>query len=163
MSVLEAIERASNRFYDAIRSQAARRAAAEAAPTATGFDHLRGHKYALLVTYRRTGEPLPTPIWFGLDDRGRTYVRTGTQAAKVKRIRNNPRVLLAPCTVRGKPLGGFAEGRARIVPREDEAHAEAALQSNYGLGRKLYEGSAGSMPAHYIEVEPASGPGGGSG
>ena len=154
MTLLETMERISNRFYDSIRSGEARRAAGAASPGVSGFDHLRGHKYALLVTYRRDGTPVPTPIWFGLDERGRAYVRTGTQAAKVRRIRNDPSALLAPCSVRGKPLGPFARGTARIVPPDDEPHAEAALQSNYGLGRKLYESSAGSMPAHYIEVEP---------
>ncbi len=154
MSVMERMERLSNRFYDSIRSGKANRAAAERDATAVGFDHLRGHKYALLVTYRRSGEPVATPIWSGLDGAGRAYMRTGIQAAKAKRIRNDARARLAPCTVRGGPLGPFAEGMARIVPAGEEEHAERALQSNYGLGRKLYEGSAGSMPAYYLEVTP---------
>lgn len=157
MSIWETMDRLSGRFYDSIRSGEARRAAAEQEPTATGFDHLRGHKYTLLVTFKRSGEPVPTPIWFGLDETGRAYMRTGQQAAKAKRIRNDPKARLAPCTVRGKPLGPFAEGRARIVPPEEQERAEAAIQSNYGVGRKLYEGGVvGSMPAYYIEVAPAS-------
>ena len=151
MSFMDRLERASSRFYDAMRSSKAR----DAEATAGGFDHLRGHKYALLVTYRRSGEGVPTPIWFGLDDRGHAYVRTGIQAAKVKRIRNDPRVKLAPCTVRGRPVGPYAEGTARLVPSGEEDEAERALQANYGLGRKLYEGSAASFDAHYIEVVPA--------
>ena len=77
-----------------------------------GFEHLRGHKYCLLVTYKRSGEPVPTPVWFGLGD-GELYVRSEADVAKVKRIRNDSRVRVAPCTVRGKPLGPPAEGRAR--------------------------------------------------
>jgi PPOX class probable F420-dependent enzyme len=148
MSVMDRMERLSSRFYDAMRSGKA----SDGEPTATGFDHLAGHKYALLVTYRRSGEAVPTPVWFGVDDQGRFYARTGKLAAKAKRIRNDPRVRVAPCTVRGVPKGPYAEGRARIVDAGDEEHAERALQSNYGLGRKLYEGSAGSMEAFYIEV-----------
>jgi hypothetical protein len=151
MSFMDRMERASSRFYDAIRSGKAR----DGDPTATGFDHLRGHKYALLVTYRRNGEAVPTPVWFGVDEQGRLYARTGKLAAKVRRIRANPRVRVAPCTVRGVPKGPYAEGTARVCGPDDEAHAERALQSNYGLGRKLYEGSAGSMEAFYIEVTPA--------
>ena len=71
---------------------------------ARGFEHLRGHKYCLLVTYKRSGEPVPTPVWFGLGD-GKLYVRSEAGVAKVRRIRNDPRVRVAPCTVRGKPLG----------------------------------------------------------
>lgn len=151
MSVMDRVERMSSRFYDAMRSGKAR----DAEPTVTGFGHLAGHKYALLVTYKRSGEPVATPVWFGVDEHGRLYARTGKLAAKVKRIRNNPRVRVAPCTVRGVPKGPYAEGTASVVSADQQAHAEAALQSNYGLGRKLYEGSAGSMEAFYIEVVPA--------
>jgi uncharacterized protein len=151
MGVMDRVERASSRFYDAVRSARAR----DAAVSARGFDHLRGHKYALLVTYRRSGEGVPTPVWFGVDDRGHAYVRTGKLAAKVKRIGNDPRVKLAPCTVRGKPVGPYAEGTARVVPPGEEDKAEQALQANYGLGRKLYEASAASFDAHYIEVTPS--------
>jgi uncharacterized protein len=154
MIVKERIERLQNRFYDAIRSNAARKAAVEQDAQATGFDHLQGHDYALLATYRRSGEAVATPIWFGLDDEGRAYMRTGRQAAKVKRIRKDSRVRVAPCTFRGRPLGPFAEGTARILGAEDEGRAEGAIQSNYGLGRRLYEGSAASFDAYYIEVAP---------
>jgi PPOX class probable F420-dependent enzyme len=150
MSVMDRMERASSRFYDSIRSSKAQ----DADATVSGFDQLRGHKYALLVTYKRSGEAVPTPVWFGLDDQGRVYVRTGRLAVKLKRIANNPRVKLAPATVRGKPVGPYASGTARVVAASEEEHAERALQSNYGLFRRIYEGSAGSMEAHYIEVTP---------
>lgn len=150
MSFTDRMERASSRFYDAIRSSRAR----DAEAGASGFDHLCGHKYALLVTYKRSGDGVPTPVWFGVDDDGRAYVRTGKLAAKAKRIRNDPRVKLAPCTVRGKPVGPYAEGTARLLPADDEERAERTLQANYGLGRKLYEGGAGSFEAHYIEIAP---------
>jgi PPOX class probable F420-dependent enzyme len=147
----EGVERFFNRFYDSIRSGKAR----DAEPTAQGFGHLSGHKYALLVTYKRSGEGVPTPVWFGVDDQGRLYCRTGMLAAKAKRIRNNPRVRVAPCSVRGVPKGAYTEGTARIVDASGQEHAERAIQSNYGTFRKIYEGSAGSMDAHYIEVTPA--------
>ena len=150
MSALDRIELASNRFYDSIRSSKAR----DAEATVRGFDHLRGHKYALLVTYKRSGEGVPTPVWFGLDAQGRAYVRSGRLAVKLKRIANNPRVKLAPATVRGKPVGPYATGTARVVDATEEEHAERSLQSNYGLFRRIYEGSAGAMEAYYIEITP---------
>ena len=151
MSVMDRVERASSRFYDAIRSSKAQ----DDQATVSGFAHMRGHKYALLVTYKRSGEAVPTPVWFGVDDQGRAYVRTGKLAMKLKRISNNPNVKLAPATVRGKPVGPFAAGTARVVDAAEEEHAERAVQSNYGLFRRLYEGSAGSMDAFYIEITPA--------
>ena len=35
-----------------------------------GFDALRGHKYALMVTFRRSGKAVPTPTWFGVGEEG---------------------------------------------------------------------------------------------
>ena len=122
-----------------------------------GFEHLRDHKYCLLVTYKRSGEAVPTPVWFGLDD-GKLYARSEAAVAKVKRIRNDPRVRVAPCTVRGKPLGPPAEGRARVLEQpSDEEEAEAALRANYGLGRRVYEGAGGVLGAEtvYLEITPA--------
>jgi PPOX class probable F420-dependent enzyme len=145
-----------NRFYDRIRSGAARRAADTAAERGS-FEALRGHKYALVVTYKRDGSAVPTPVWFGLDGEGRMYFRTGAEVAKVKRIRNNPRVVVAPCTVRGKPRGPSIEGTARVISLAEKEHAEAAIQSNYGLGRRLYEGAADAVLGDeaYVEIAPA--------
>jgi PPOX class probable F420-dependent enzyme len=154
MSVAERLSTASYRFYEAIRH---RRAAdlAEASAGASNFEHLRGHKYALLITYRRDGTGVPTPVWFGLRD-GRVYVHTEPRTAKVRRIRANPRVRVAPCTMRGKPRGAAAEGDARVLPRADEAMAEAVIQANYGLGRRIYEQplTRSSLDWVYIEISP---------
>ena len=122
-----------------------------------GFESLRGHRYCLLTTFRNNGDPVPTPVWFGLAD-GKVYFRTESAVAKVKRIRSNPRVRVAPCTVRGKPLGPPAEGRARIIESHEWEAAERAIAANYGLFRKLYEGVGNRLPIDvvYVEVEPKS-------
>jgi len=139
-------------IYDRVRHPAAS-AAAGAGPTAEGFGALRGHKYALLVTYRRSGEPVPTPVWFGLDGPERLYVRSDAAAAKVKRIRADARVLVGPCDGRGKPLGPLAAGTAREVEPGGREHAEAVLRAGYGLGRRLYERIIGDRsPSTYLEV-----------
>lgn len=144
-----------SRFYDSVRHPSAATLATERA-TVSDFEHLRGHKYCLLVTYKRDGEPVATPVWFGLAG-GRVYVRSESDGAKVKRIRNDPRARVGPCTARGKPLGPPAEGRARVLDdRADIRSAEAALEANYGLGRKLYERAGGALgiDAVYLEVTP---------
>ena len=119
---------------------------------------LEGHKYALVTTFRASGEPVPTPVWFGLSG-GRAYVRTGAETAKVKRIRRDARVQVCPCTARGRPLGPASEGRARVLGPESE-HAEQALRGNYGLGRRLYELTVGRrVDAVYLEIAPSGGTG----
>jgi len=123
--------------------------------SATGFGHLAGHKHCLLVTFRRSGEAVPTPVWFGIDA-GRVYARSEARVGKVKRVRATPRVLVAPCDSRGKPLGAAAEGTARILPPEQEDAAERAIQANFGLGRRVYEGVAMNVGPEgvYLEVTP---------
>jgi uncharacterized protein len=126
--------------------------------TERDFESLRGRKYALLVTFRRSGEPVPTPVWFGLDAGGRLYFRTEARTAKVKRIRNDSHVRVGPCNVRAKPIGALAEGTARVLPPEENERAEVVIQSNYGMERRIYEGAVDRMNVDlvYVEITPAA-------
>ena len=65
---------------------------------------IHAQKYISLTTFRKTGAPVPTPVWFGEQD-GKLYVMTRSDMGKTKRIRNNPQVKVAPCTMRGKVTG----------------------------------------------------------
>ena len=47
-------------------------------------------------------------------------------------------------------------GRARLLPDSEAPAAERALQSNYGLGRRLYTLPASRVDTIYVEVTPAS-------
>jgi PPOX class probable F420-dependent enzyme len=124
---------------------------------AGSFGSLRGRKYALIVTFRRNGKAVPTPTWFGLGQDGNVYTRTFADAGKVKRLRSNPRALLAPCDIRGKPLGPAIEGHARLLGPEEWDRAEQAIQANYGLGRRIYTApSKNSQASTYIEIAPQS-------
>jgi uncharacterized protein len=120
-----------------------------------GLESLRGHKYCLLTTFRKSGESIPTPVWFGLAD-GKAYIGSDAAAAKVKRIRSNPRVRISPCSLRGRPLGPAVEGRARILAPEEWERAEQAIAANTGLSRKLLVGVGNRVEVDVvrIEVEP---------
>src|SRR5437867_848641 len=117
---------------------------------------LAGRKYCLVETFRRSGEPMPTPVWFGHLSADRICFRTGAQAGKIKRIRNDGHVRVAPCTARGRPVGPFMEGDARLVDPHEASAAEAALVANYGLGRKLYlwymKRRSGPRKPTYVEI-----------
>jgi PPOX class probable F420-dependent enzyme len=71
----------------------------EAIPSA-----IRGQKYISLGTFRKNGAKIATPVWFG-EDGDKLYVMTRSDMGKTKRIRNNPRVTVAPCSIRGKVTG----------------------------------------------------------
>jgi PPOX class probable F420-dependent enzyme len=126
--------------------------AAETLAPEHGFESLRGHKYCLLTTFRKSGEPVPTPVWFGLAD-GKVYIESEAVVGKVKRIRSNPRVCLTPCTLRGKPLGSPVEGRARIMAPNESERAERIIAAHYGLFRKLFQGAGDRIEVDSVKIE----------
>ena len=151
------VSKAQNKFFDSIRSGKAADVATQPG-TASDLSAMSGAKYALFVSFKKDGSPVPTPVWFGLDG-GKAYLRAETETAKVKRVRRDPHVRVGPCDIRGKPKGPLCEGTARILPPDEEEVAEHAIQSNYGAGRKVFEGMGDRMgvEAVYIEVTPTGG------
>ncbi|MDZ4766563.1 MAG: PPOX class F420-dependent oxidoreductase [Chloroflexota bacterium] len=102
------------------------------------FLHLQGHQYMSLTTFRKNGQPVPTPVWFAqVGDK--LYVVTQGESGKVKRIKYNAQVEVAPCDVRGSILGGLHEAMARILPPADFQHGNRALSQKYGLPYRLFK------------------------
>ncbi len=95
-----------------------------------------GQKYISLMTYRKTGQGVATPVWFAEED-GQFFVYSEAQAGKVKRIRNNPRVRLAPCDMRGGLKGEWVEATARILEGQEASHASELLDAKYGWQKRL--------------------------
>jgi PPOX class probable F420-dependent enzyme len=155
MSLKDQVGRMMNRVYDRMRHPDSFKLRIEDAVDG-GFETLRGKKYGVVVTFRRSGQSVPSPVWFAIDEAGRAYVGTMRDSGKVKRIRNDPGVLLAPSTVRGKPSGLAVRGVARVLPEDEWPHAEATLAGAYGLGRKIYEVAFATPEelAAYIEIVP---------
>jgi uncharacterized protein len=60
---------------------------------------------------------------------------TRSDSGKYKRIRNNPEVRIAPCTVRGRMTGPELPARVRILQSEDWPHARELLAHKYWLMR----------------------------
>jgi len=88
--------------------------------------------YISLVTYRRDGRAVATPVWHA-EREGRLYVFTEAASGKVKRLRREPKVRLARCDVRGRLRGDWWAGRARVVEdAKTERAAYAALRAKYG-------------------------------
>jgi PPOX class probable F420-dependent enzyme len=95
---------------------------------------IRGQKYISLTTFRKNGTPVATPVWFG-EDAGKLYVMTRSAMGKTKRIRNDPQVRIAPCTIRGKVTGQEFAASARILPLEEQSHARQTINRKYWLAR----------------------------
>jgi uncharacterized protein len=95
---------------------------------------LRGQKYISLATFRKTGAKVATPVWFG-ESGEKLYVMTRSDMGKIKRIRNNPQVTVAPCTATGKIIGPEFPAVARILPVEHHSHARQIINRKYWLAR----------------------------
>lgn len=124
-------------------------------PRSGSLEEIGRCKRTLLLTYRRDGTPVPTPVWAARA--GETlYVRSERSSGKVKRLRRDPRMLIAPCTVRGRPLGAPLEASASVLGAAREAVAERALASRYGHGRALFERAMDLLRIDmcYLEITP---------
>jgi len=95
---------------------------------------IRGQKYISLATFRKNGEKVVTPVWFG-EDGDKLYVMTRSDMGKTKRIRNNSQVRVAPCSIRGKVTGPEYSASARVLPPEEHAHARQAINRKYWMAR----------------------------
>ncbi len=100
------------------------------------FSQFASAKYLSLETFRKSGVGVRTPVWFAqLPGRPIFYLYSEADAGKVKRIRNNPEVRVAPCNFRGKVTGEWVHGRARICGAEEAAQGQQLLRSKYWLKR----------------------------
>jgi len=97
---------------------------------------LRDEKYISLETFKRNGEGVKTPVWFVLNDNA-LYAYTEADSWKVKRIRNNPRVRVAVCDVRGRVTGPWLDATASIIEGDERLAADKLLDRKYFL-KKLF-------------------------
>ena len=95
-----------------------------------------GKKYISIETYRKTGDPVRTPVWF-VEENGELFVRTDSDTGKIKRIRNNPKVRVATSNMRGTVKGSWVEGEARIIDPESSRHVFSLLRKKYGIPYRL--------------------------
>jgi len=94
-----------------------------------------GEKYLNIESYRKSGKAVGTPVWFA-EDGGQLYIYSLADAGKVKRIRNNPVVRVAPCDFRGNLKGEWAEARARILDSDEATRGHRLLDQKYGMLKK---------------------------
>ena len=90
-------------------------------------------KYLSLETFRKSGAGVKTPVWFAQKPAQPIfYVYSEADAGKVKRIRNNPNVRVAPCSMRGEVRGQWADARARICADPEAMEGQQLLRKKYG-------------------------------
>lgn len=97
-----------------------------------------GQEYLNLETYRRNGEAVRTPVWFAVYENS-LCVRTQTNSGKIKRIRNQPQVRVAPCKADGTPVGEWRPAVARLATPEEAEQISAIFYQKYRMRKKLFD------------------------
>ena len=110
---------------------------------------IHGQKYICLTTFRKSSIPVRTPVWFG-EENDQLYVMTRSDSGKYKRLRNNPQVRIAPCTMRGKITGPEFSATARILAPEDWPRARKTIERKYWLARVPFLWSRKNV---YLQIE----------
>ena len=85
-------------------------------------------RFISLTTFRRSGTPVSTPVWVGRDGTS-LVVLTPAGSGKVRRLRHDPRVEVAPCGRFGKVRDGVEPVAATAEVREAPADVERARET----------------------------------
>ncbi|MCX5119481.1 PPOX class F420-dependent oxidoreductase [Micromonospora sp. NBC_00362] len=126
----------------------------------TMLDRLSAEKYILLTTFRTDGRAVPTPVW-AVRDGEALAVWTRADSGKVKRIRRNGEVTVAPCDVRGRPHGAEVSAHATIYGGGDTGRVRDLLKHKYRLigrlsllGSRLRRGEGGTVGIRVTLAKP---------
>lgn len=92
--------------------------------------------YLNMESYRKTGEAIRTPLWF-VRDGDALYFYTVAHSFKVKRLKNNPHVRVAPCDMRGNLKGEWVDASARLLDSVEASHADNLLNQKYGWSKRI--------------------------
>jgi PPOX class probable F420-dependent enzyme len=97
---------------------------------------LAAERYISLTTFKRDGTPVSTPVWVVSDDGRRLLVWSGAATWKVRRLKREPRVLVARSSFKGVERGERLQGHARVVadPGVDEL-----LRRKYGWQKRALD------------------------
>ena len=87
-------------------------------------------KYLSLTSFRRDGSGVATPVWFVEAD-GRLLVETDAGSYKVRRIRRNPQVTIAPCTATGRLRGTPTTAWAELLPDAEVIRMDRLMARKY--------------------------------
>jgi PPOX class probable F420-dependent enzyme len=121
------------------------------------IDQFKGQQYLSLETFRKNGEGVRTPVWF-IEVNGEYYFNTESDSGKVKRIRRNPAVRIAPCTMRGDLKGDFIPGIARLLPTEEAEKVKKSYAKKYGLMGLIFDSMGRSRKTEriFLAIKPES-------
>ena len=104
--------------------------------TMFNLDKIKSEKYISLETYRRNNQAVKTPVWFVIKNDS-IIVVTRDQTGKIKRLRNNQKVKIATCSIKGKISMPWIPGTAQILTEKETIEAVKLRDKKYGFFSKV--------------------------
>lgn len=94
-------------------------------------------RYLSVRSFKRDGTGVATPVWY-VSDGERLFAFTDLHSAKVRRIRRNPHVLVAPCRVDGKLRREPVPAHAEVLTAEAELErVQTLLLARYKISYRV--------------------------
>ena len=101
------------------------------------FPTLNRARFVSLSTFRKTGVAVSTPVWIAAEGDD-LLVTTPSGSGKLKRLRNNPRVEMQPCSRMGKVAGGAPVVTGTATIESETPALEAIFKKKYGVEYWLF-------------------------
>lgn len=94
--------------------------------------------YVSFTSFKRDGTPVALPVWVVSFEGGFAFT-TDPDAFKVKRVKNNPKVSLRVCSMRGKVASGATEfhGTAEYVDADTADRINRAIRRKYWFAYRV--------------------------
>ena len=99
-------------------------------------DQIKSEKYISLETYRKNNQAVRTPVWFVIK-KDLVIIVTRDQTGKIKRLRNNQKVKIATCSIKGKTSMSMIPGTAQILTEDETTEAVKLRDKKYGFFSKV--------------------------
>ena len=106
-------------------------------------------KYLSLTSFRRDGTGVATPVWF-VPENGRLLIETDADSYKVRRMRRNPEITIAPCTARGRLLASPVPAHAAFLPDAERERIERLMASKYRFDVRILKPIRWAQTAFHI-------------
>ena len=111
-------------------------------------------KYINLETYKRDSTSVKTPVWFVID-KGLVYIITRESTGKVKRLKNNQNVRVAPCSFKGEIKNEWVNGKAQKVTGSEADNVIKLRKKKYGFAVRLsglFTSQKGNLVVYSIDL-----------
>ena len=119
------------------------------------LEQLESEKYISVETFRKNGDGVKTPVWFVIRDET-IFVITRDQTGKFKRLKNNTKVNVAICSMKGDVKSEWSSGVATILSDEQVKEVSKWRDKKYGFLSKLAKFASktkGELCAFSIKID----------